>query len=242
MDQRRRIPAGALAEGAAMTAQPKWKEIAQLGDVHPIDYGGYFIYEDETGVYEPEGEYLESPDSDDAPEGWTVYRFTLERKKIFEDEETHQLYLVPFRYDNTWPHAVSQYDEWFHKDLAAVAQSSGIELKALRESFCSDDPKVRAWAYREIGQYHGFANLDAYPLQFKERRHIERRYAEKHEYEVVVGNIGQTYNGTDRLTALKKFRAYRELSQRGRGRALGESVTLLRDGDIYKEHRGTVEP
>ena len=40
------------------TKQPKWKLIAQLGDVNPIDYGGYFIYEDETGVYPPEGEKL----------------------------------------------------------------------------------------------------------------------------------------------------------------------------------------
>lgn len=40
------------------TKQPRWKLVAQLGDVHPIDYGGYFVYRDTTGVYEEEAEVL----------------------------------------------------------------------------------------------------------------------------------------------------------------------------------------
>ena len=60
------------------TAQPVWKLLANIGDVHPIEYGGYFVFVDETGVYPPEAELLISPDSDDAPEGWVAYRFILD--------------------------------------------------------------------------------------------------------------------------------------------------------------------
>ncbi len=42
--------------------QPKWKLLANLGDANPIDYGGYFVYRDETGVYRDEAEKLISPD------------------------------------------------------------------------------------------------------------------------------------------------------------------------------------
>lgn len=35
---------------------------------------------------------------------------------------------------------------------------------ALRSDLCSDDPIKLAQAYRAIGDYLGWANLDAYPL------------------------------------------------------------------------------
>ena len=54
-------------------SQPQWKLVAQLGDVHPIDYGGCFVYVDETGVYDPEMEILDSPDNDNGT--WTIHRF-----------------------------------------------------------------------------------------------------------------------------------------------------------------------
>lgn len=60
-------------------------------------------------------------------------------------------------------------------------------------------------------------------------------------YDVVVGNIGTVYSGTDRSLALQKYHEYVAQSKSGRGRAGGESVTLFRDGEIWKEHQGTVE-
>lgn len=59
------------------TQQPTWKLIANLGDVHPIDYGGYFVYVDETGTYEAEAELLEVPEDEDRT--YRVYRFILDR-------------------------------------------------------------------------------------------------------------------------------------------------------------------
>lgn len=55
------------------------------------------------------------------------------------------------------------------------------------------------------------------------------------KYEVIVGNIGTVYSGTDRNAADAKFEAYVELASSGMGRAAGETVTMMRDGEIYME-------
>lgn len=156
-----------------MTQQPKWKRIANLGDVSPVDYGGYFVYRDLTGVYPAEGELLLAPDSDDSGEGWTMYRFTLDRCKLVETEE-HKVYLVPERYDSTWPYPVSHYNEWFHKYLAEVAKC--CDYASIREDLCSADPIKLAHAYRAIGEYHGLENLDSYPEKYAKRSELPRRW------------------------------------------------------------------
>lgn len=46
-------------------SQPVWKLIANLGDVGCPDYTGYFLFEDETGVYAPELERIDPNDPDD---------------------------------------------------------------------------------------------------------------------------------------------------------------------------------
>ena len=154
-----------------MTEQPKWKLIANLGDVNPIDHGGYFIFEDETRIYTHEAELLLEP-SDDDPEGpYEVYRFSLDRCKMKHG------YLVSFEFDKTWPHALSQYEQWFAKDLVEVASFIGSTEEGLQDQLCSVDPIDRACAYRAIGDYHGFANLDSYPLCLT-RFEVEERYKE----------------------------------------------------------------
>jgi hypothetical protein len=42
---------------------------------------------------------------------------------------------------------------------------------------CSESPLDRAVAYRAIGDYHGFINLDESPLTDLDRSEIEARYA-----------------------------------------------------------------
>jgi hypothetical protein len=153
-----------------MSSQPKWKLVAQLGDANPVDCGGYFIYEDETGAYAPEGEKLFVDECVPHANAWTVYRFPLDRLKI------DGAYLIPFAYDvHTYPHPVSRYDEWFHDDLNRVASYSGIALAQLRAMFCSANTIDRARAYETIGDYFGFDNLDSYPLRFTNRAEIEQR-------------------------------------------------------------------
>ena len=157
-----------------MTNQPIWNLLANLGDVNPIDYGGYFIYKDTTNMYAPEGEILESPDNDTG--AWTVYRFSLDRLKMVKG------YMVSGRYRSDWPHPLHSYQEWFSTSdsgLESVARCFGINVESLQSMFCSDDILQRANAYRMIGDYYGFENLDSYPLTFRSRAEVEARYAEE---------------------------------------------------------------
>jgi RNA-splicing ligase RtcB len=56
-----------------------------------------------------------------------------------------------------------------------------------------------------------------------------------HKYEVIVGNIGTVYSGNDGDEAQRIHDVYVEQSQGGYGRASGETVTIMRNGDIYLE-------
>lgn len=153
-----------------MTRQPSWKFVDNLGDATPLDYGGYFVYVDTTGVYGPEAELLEEPEGGNV---YTVRRILLERCKQVEAGD--RVLLVPFKYDDTWPHPVESYDEWFSSDLREVADCVGMPVAELRDMLCSDDPLKRADAYRAIGDYHGWDNLDEYPLILTEDE-VRSRY------------------------------------------------------------------
>lgn len=55
-------------------------------------------------------------------------------------------------------------------------------------------------------------------------------------YEVIVGNIGTVHTGNNPIEARKVYGEYKTLSQSGHGRAAGEPVTIMRDGDIDLEY------
>lgn len=56
--------------------------------------------------------------------------------------------------------------------------------------------------------------------------------------EVIVSNIGAVYSGPILAKAQAYFSDYKEQSIAGHGRAAGESVTLLINGEIQEEYRG----
>lgn len=58
------------------------------------------------------------------------------------------------------------------------------------------------------------------------------------QYEVLVGNIGTVYSGTDEDEAQRTYNRYCTLSMTQNGRAAGESVTLFKDGEIEMELEG----
>lgn len=150
------------------TKQPQWEMIANLGDMTPLDHGGYFIYRDKTGVYPEEAELLLIEDEGGT---YSVARFVLDRLKLVDG------YLVPFAYDATWPHPLERYDEWFHKDLEGVASFVGSTKEEMEAMFTSGDPLQRAEAYRAVGEYHGLENLDPDPLTGMTRAEAKKRYA-----------------------------------------------------------------
>ena len=159
-----------------MTNQPIWRFVANLGDASPLDYGGYFLYEDTTGVYGFEAEKVEEPYDEVDPESnkarWTIHRVCLDRCKMVDGN------LVSFNYKPEWPYPVAAYVEWFAKDLASVANCMGTTEQELIDALCSKDGKALAWAYQCIADYHGWNNLDDYPLTLT-RAEVEARYKDE---------------------------------------------------------------
>lgn len=145
------------------TTQPRWRMVANLGDVNPIEYGGFFVYVDQTGAYRPEAELLLEPDEDNGISGWTVYRFTLEdcsyTNGVLSDNWAHQ-----------------EMPAWFADSLESIASFISSDVDTLRQGFLSDDPIARAWSWRAVGDYHGFDNLDSYPLTFAKKSDLPRRF------------------------------------------------------------------
>lgn len=60
-------------------------------------------------------------------------------------------------------------------------------------------------------------------------------------YTVVVGNVGQVYNGPEVDEAHAVYELYRQRSEDGLGRCAREDVTLCKDGEIIAEHTYTLE-
>jgi hypothetical protein len=63
----------------------------------------------------------------------------------------------------------------------------------------------------------------------------------KNKYQVIVGNIGTVHEGNNRVVALNCFHEYRLLSISESGRACGESVTLMSNGEPIQEHEGWMQ-
>lgn len=73
------------------------------------------------------------------------------------------------------------------------------------------------------------------------RKSVKNGRGTGHRYEVIVGNIGTVYDGASMSAASETYRDYVMMSKSERGRAGGESVTMLKDGDIAREHAGSSE-
>lgn len=147
-------------------SQPEWQEVGRVGDVDLVTHGGGIIYRDATGVYPPELERCE-PLEDGTVE---IRRVSLERFKMHDGK------MVPYAYQDSWPHAVHSYVPWFRDSLFSVGQCMGSSCEELTEALCSDDPQALASAYEAIGDYHGWDNLDSYPLILSQSE-AEKRYA-----------------------------------------------------------------
>lgn len=182
-----------------MTNQPVWKFLDNFGDANPIDHGGFFIFEDTTGVYAPQAEVLEfdeyyektedddfdhiedDEDFDEQEDNfgkWTVHRFDLTKctltNGILSDNSSHPEYEVWWHNHDAEHKARHGYDEY--SNFCKIAEESGMTPEELEEMFCSDDILIRAQAYRMLLGQHGIQNFDQYPVEFTSRKEIEARY------------------------------------------------------------------
>ena len=58
----------------------------------------------------------------------------------------------------------------------------------------------------------------------------------KHNYSLIVGNIGETLQTSNGFDALREYRRAIADSKAAYGRASGETVTLMRDGEPWREY------
>lgn len=187
-------------------SQPEWKFVAQLGDANPIDHGGKFLFVDETNVYDPELEVLELVKGENEDEfnedeelvvagdmEWEVHRFilvpcTYGRVVDGQFKELSEYHPDGILSDNEFHPG---HPAWFAKPesekvnrpqdttyLSTIADCCGMELFDLIKMFLSDDLNERAMAWIAVADCHGLANLDQYPIQFDDRRELEKRYAD----------------------------------------------------------------
>ena len=61
------------------------------------------------------------------------------------------------------------------------------------------------------------------------------------KYQVIVGNVGTVLDTDNGAQANVQFGQWRTASKEGWGRAGGEQVTLMKDGEPKREHAGSVQ-
>jgi len=147
------------------TGQPKWKLLMST------DYSAIFV--DETDEYAAEMMIAQEYEDERGKTKFVIYRFPLDKLQKVEDEDG-KTFIVSDAWEPSWQHPLHMYQEWFVKDLAAVASSHSTTKKELVEALTSDDIGARAWAYESIGGHHGFDNFDSYPETWSEKQMEER--------------------------------------------------------------------
>ncbi len=140
-------------------SQPVWKYIANLGDASPVEHDGAFLYVDETGVYDPELEFLVRQCDDT----WKVYRIPL---------ESHT-YIDGVLSDNRFHPGLSA---WYGNKISDVAESCGMRASALRVMLCSGEPMKRAEGYQMLTGYFGYQEFDQYPQTLNNEAEVTARY------------------------------------------------------------------
>jgi hypothetical protein len=187
-----------------MSNQPIWKLVANLGDASPLEYGGKFLYVDTTGVYSPEVKVIIPPEErpgfpfngakadpecdeepakelipDKVPQKYKteVWRFTVEPctyiNGILSDNKFHPECGAWFAGTEAERLERPQ-DTTYLKGLAEYIGLTADELIAL---FLNENVEARASAWIAIGEYHGWEELDQYPL-YLTAAECEERYRE----------------------------------------------------------------
>ncbi len=188
------------------TNQPVWQLIANLGDANPLSHGGFFVYVDRTGVYDPECAQLTPIDDDQGNDSgkWELRRFSLPRctfsNGILSDNRFHPESAAWFASNDTArPQDTTS--------LAKLASYSGLSEAQLIALFTSENVGDRAQAWLMVGNFHGFDNLDSYP-QILSRKDVFNRFrkecfpraVKRTSRASVVNSFGKTLRVGDRVS------------------------------------------
>ncbi len=164
-----------------MSLPKRIKYHGTIGDVNFIEYGGGPVFSSKDRR-DPWVEYVEPPADDDDnedpnAENYTVYRVDLERMKWMVSSDDQKPHLVSYRVQRDWEdHApVSRREEWWMQDINSVMKCCDQRFHIFVDQITGDDPLDLAFAYQTLALYHGWGELDHYPLRMSERE-VKKRY------------------------------------------------------------------
>lgn len=158
-----------------------WRVLANLGDVDPIECGGFFVlHPPEREGSLTEIEILEEPTQDPPYDGepdtrvWTVYRLLNDR--IFRLTDKDPEYPAGALGDNVYHPYLAV---WFSDKVPEVARFIGYadDGEELRDLLCSADPIDRAAGYQSLVAYFGPYEFDQYPRTLTAAE-VQERYRE----------------------------------------------------------------
>ena len=133
-----------------------YKNMGDCGDFSA--YGGLLVYREGNRF---QAEYWQAGDSEE--DNGTAYRFDLDKctltDGILSDNPYHP-----------------KLESWFAKSIESMASFGGVSTGELRQWFCSEDIYWLGRAYELLGHYHGFFELDSYPLELSEAEARKRYY------------------------------------------------------------------
>ena len=144
-----------------------------LGDVNPVEHGGFWVLRDKTGSYCEEAELFDVDSRQLA-----ACRFTLNRctfiNGVLSDNKYHPDKCAWFA---TTPERMKLRPQ-DGRGLTDVARTVGIEEDELVRLLCSESPIERCRGYQCLIAHHGVYEFDQYPL-YLSRSEAKRRYKAK---------------------------------------------------------------
>lgn len=179
----------------------KGRLVANLGDVNPIQYGGFLIFSPAEGQRYFECEVIEPLDGGQG-EGSDVevYRFTLDRRQWLGDVEWGKdvLTLSHYRNDLPWPevskddeaqslrlnygcpYSPGSYTEWWDDSIEEIWRSCGYDgsngpsLYEFRNAQASTEAHTIGAFYQALVSYYGAHEFDQDPLRLTEKEAVAR--------------------------------------------------------------------
>lgn len=196
-------------------------------------------------------DYLRSvgiiPDPSDAPKkGTSAYYADLFEKSGMKTRHDNPIHTNTFeigRYENgTWLGTLTGPFHSLDEAITAARECNLHETVAVRDVYSRRILHVgkrkratRADQIHRSNVARGYENLEKIARMDRERK--SNPDAERPSYTVIVSNMGTLCDTYDRREAMDYFKSAVEEVSAPRGRASGESVTLMFDGEIIREYQ-----
>jgi len=163
--------------------QPKWKRLWATENEQ--------LFIDEAGVYAPELEVADLIEAQSSKNNrqrkYQLFRASLEKMKLstfgkLVDANDHKPWFEDDDHEfldcESGLGYCSKCGNYISNKLTEAAKCCGVDIKELREDFCSDNPSKLASAYRVIADNYGWVEFDQYPRILTEPE-VDERWGSK---------------------------------------------------------------